>query len=128
LERGEPGEGVRFARSAAKAAARYGECPTCSALLNPVAAEAYALLGDVEGAAAHAEAAKRPAAMFQSSAWRAMAESADAAVKLAEHDEGGARALHALSESYFDAAGQPYWADRARARATEVAGRASGER
>lgn len=126
LDRGDPGEGVRFARSAAKAAARYGDCPTCSALLNPVAAEAHALLGDVEGAAAHAEAAERPAAMFRSFAWRAMAESADAAVKLAEHDEEGARALYGSSASHFDLAGQPYWADRARARATETATESSG--
>jgi DNA-binding SARP family transcriptional activator len=126
LDRGDPREGVRFARSAAKAAARYGDCPTCSALLNPVAAEAHALLGDVEGAAAHAEAAERPAAMFRSSAWRAMAESADAAVKLAEHDEEGARALYGSSASHFDLAGQPYWADRARARATETATELSG--
>jgi len=128
LDKGDPGEGVRFARSAAKAAARYGDCPTCSALLNPIAAEAHALLGDVDGASAYAQAAQRPAAMIRSSAWRAMAESADAAVKLAERDEGGARALFASSASHFDAAGQPYWADRARARATDVDAGAFGER
>ncbi|MEX0985196.1 MAG: BTAD domain-containing putative transcriptional regulator [Actinomycetota bacterium] len=128
LDKDDPGEGVRFARSAAKAAARYGDCPTCSAMLNPVAAEAYALLGDVDGAAAHAEAAERPATMFRSSGWRAMAGSADAAVKLAQGDEGGAGALYASSASLFDVAGQPYWADRARARATEVAAETSGER
>jgi DNA-binding SARP family transcriptional activator len=40
LQRDDPGDAVRHSQSAAKAAARYGDCITCSALLNPVAAEA----------------------------------------------------------------------------------------
>ena len=92
LQRDEPGEPVRHVQSAAKAAARYGDCPTCSALLNPLAAEAYALLGETEGARSYAEAAARVAAMFGSSAWRAMAESSAGAVKAAESDRLGARA------------------------------------
>ena len=31
-------------RATESAAARYGDCPTCSALLNPVGAQAFALL------------------------------------------------------------------------------------
>jgi DNA-binding SARP family transcriptional activator len=117
LERGEPGDALRHVESAAKAAARYGDCPTCSALLNPLAAEAFALLGDVEGARAHAESASRVAAMFASSAWRAMAETATGAVEAAEGDRAQARASFQAAAASYDTAGQPYWASRTRARA-----------
>ncbi|MGW4898849.1 hypothetical protein ACWEQL_42525, partial [Kitasatospora sp. NPDC004240] len=73
VERGEPGEAVRAARAASASAARHGECPSCTALLYPVAAEACAALGDVDGAAEHARAARTVAGLFDSSAWRAMA-------------------------------------------------------
>src|SRR5262249_36743620 len=46
LEQHDPDGAVLAVQAAAAAAARYGDCPTCSALLNPVAAEAYALLDD----------------------------------------------------------------------------------
>jgi len=108
---------VEFSRSAAKAAARYGDCITCSALLNPVSAEAYALLGDTEGARSHAAAAGRAAAMFPSSAWRAMAETSDGSAKVAEGDRAGARAAFEAAADHYEAAGQPYWAARTRDRA-----------
>lgn len=117
LQRDDPGAAVEFSWSAAKAAARYGDCITCSALLNPVSAEAYALLGDADGAGSHAEAAGRVAAMFPSSAWRAMAESSQAAVKVAEGDHDGARAAFEAAGEHYEAAGQPYWAARTRDRA-----------
>jgi len=54
IEQGDAERAVRSVRAAAAAAARYGECPTCGALLNPMAAEAYALLGDPESARTYA--------------------------------------------------------------------------
>ncbi len=71
MAQGAPEVAARHVRAAAAAAARYGDCPSCSALLNPVAAEALAALGDTEGAAAYAAAAARVAETFASSAWRA---------------------------------------------------------
>ncbi|MEV4134624.1 redoxin domain-containing protein [Dactylosporangium sp. NPDC049742] len=59
VERGEPEAAVRSVRSARSAAARYGECPTCSALLNPVGAQAHVQAGAPEGAAELAAAAAR---------------------------------------------------------------------
>jgi len=121
LLRDDPGEAVRHVQSAAKAAARYGDCPTCSALLNPLAAEAYALLGDAAGARSHAEAAERVAAMFGSSAWRAMAETATGAAKAAEGDRQAASAAFEVAAEHYERAGQPYWAARTRDRARAFA-------
>jgi hypothetical protein len=47
-------------------AARYGECPTCTALLYPMAAGAFAALGDRADATVFAQAAERVAHTFQS--------------------------------------------------------------
>jgi hypothetical protein len=61
IELGDPEAAAGSVRAAAAAAARYGDCPSCSALLNPIAAEAFAALGDRDGACAYAEAAERAA-------------------------------------------------------------------
>ena len=45
LERKDPAAAAQSVRSAAAAASRVGDCPSCGALLNPVAAEAFAALG-----------------------------------------------------------------------------------
>jgi hypothetical protein len=45
---------------------RYGDCPSCSALLNPIAAEALTQLDDPDGARAYTEAASSVAGMFDS--------------------------------------------------------------
>ena len=50
IEQGDPERAVLAIQAAAAAAARYGDCATCSALINPVAAEALALLGDPDSA------------------------------------------------------------------------------
>src|SRR5262249_48194845 len=76
IERGDPEAAARSVRAAGAASARYGDCPTCGALLNPIAAEALTALGDLDGARPYAEAARSVAGMFESSAWRAMAEAA----------------------------------------------------
>jgi predicted negative regulator of RcsB-dependent stress response len=115
LERRDPGAAIRQAQSAAKAAARYGDCPTCSALLHPLAAEAFALVGDAQEARVHAEAAVRVAAMFASSAWRAMAETAAGAALAAEGAHLEARASFDAAAAHYEMAGQPYWASRTRA-------------
>jgi len=70
LEQGEPEAAARSVRAAAAAAARYGDCPSCSALLNPIAAEAFAVIGSQTEARAYAEAAAVVAGTFESSAWR----------------------------------------------------------
>ncbi len=120
LADGDPGEAVRGVQAAAAAAARYGDCPTCSALLNPVAAKAYASLDEAEGARWHAEAAAHVARMFGSSAWSAMAASAEGDLKLAEGDSLGARERALVAVDLYERAGQPYWADRARAQARNL--------
>ncbi|MFD5086859.1 BTAD domain-containing putative transcriptional regulator [Kitasatospora sp. NPDC058406] len=117
VERGEPGEAVRAAHAAAASAALRGECPTCTALLYPVAAEAFAALGDPAGAAEHAAAARRVAARSAGSAWRAMAESALGSLAAARGDPRGARARHLAAAALYERARQPYWAARAKARA-----------
>ncbi|MFG3053248.1 BTAD domain-containing putative transcriptional regulator [Kitasatospora sp. NPDC048239] len=112
VERGEPGEAVRAARAAAAAAARYGECPSCTALLYPVAAEACAAVGDAGGAAEHAAAARALAGRFESPAWRAMAQSALGSLAAVKGDRVGARAGHLAAARLYERARQPYWAAR----------------
>jgi tetratricopeptide (TPR) repeat protein len=113
VEQGEPERAAQSVRAAAAAAARYGDCPTCSALLNPVAAEAFALLADPEGARDHADAAARVAASFASSAWRAMADTAAGSAAVAEGDVPAALEHFASARERYEFAGQPYWAQRA---------------
>jgi DNA-binding SARP family transcriptional activator len=112
IERGDPDRAVRAVHAAAAAAARYGDCPTCAALLNPMAAEAFALLGDADAARAYSRAATRVAQMFGSSAWSAMAESAAGSVAAADGDETAARRHFEAARELYERAGQPYWARR----------------
>jgi DNA-binding SARP family transcriptional activator len=117
LEQGDSEAAARSVRAAAASAVRYGDCPSCSALLNPVAAEAFGALGKLDAARAHAEAATRVAAMFESSAWSAMAESAAGSVAAAEGDPAEARARFEEAASLYDRIGHSYWAERSRAQA-----------
>ena len=117
LERDAPDEAVRSVRSAATAAARYGDCPSCSALLNPLAAEAAAAVGDVDGARAAAAAAEAVATTFESAAWRAMAETACGWSHVAEGRPTAARARFVAAADFYDLAGQPFWAARSRVQA-----------
>jgi DNA-binding SARP family transcriptional activator len=110
IEQGDPEGAARAVRAAGAAAARYGDCPTCSALLNPVAAEALTLLDDRDEAAPYAEAATFVAGMFDSSAWRAMAESAAASVA---RDP----ARFEVAAGLYERAHQPYWSQRSHAQA-----------
>jgi DNA-binding SARP family transcriptional activator len=112
LEEGKPEAAVRSVRAAAAAAARYGDCPSCSALLNPIAAEAFAAIGDRESSRAHAEAAARVAGLFDSSAWRAMAESAAGSAAVAEGDAAAARERFEAAARLYERADQPYWVQR----------------
>jgi DNA-binding SARP family transcriptional activator len=121
LERGDVDAAVRAVRAAAAATVRYGDCPTCSALLNPLAAEAFAALGDVAAAHAYALAAETVSERFDSSAWRAMAESAAASVAAAEGDAPLAVARFREAAGLYDRAEQPYWAERSLAQAAAVA-------
>jgi DNA-binding SARP family transcriptional activator len=117
LECGDPEAAARSARAAAGAAARYGDCPSCGALLNPMAAEAFAALGDADGARAHAAAAARVSEFFDSSAWRAMAKSATASTAVAEGETERAREHFEAAADLFARAGQPYWERRSRMQA-----------
>jgi DNA-binding SARP family transcriptional activator len=112
MERDEPDSAVRSVQAAAAASARYGDCPTCSALLNPVAAEAFARLGDGDNARYYRDAAGRVAGYFSSSAWQAMAESAAGSVSTLEGDRSGARDHFATAGQLYRKAGQPFWAER----------------
>ncbi|MPZ15382.1 MAG: tetratricopeptide repeat protein, partial [Chloroflexi bacterium] len=79
LERDEPEAACAAIEAAELAAAHYGTCPPCEALLHPVAAEAYAAVGALERARSHAAAAAE-AGSWGSDAWRAMAAVAQAAI------------------------------------------------
>jgi DNA-binding SARP family transcriptional activator len=120
LERGNAHAAAQSVRAAAAAAARYGDCPSCSALLNPVAAEVFAVLGDSENARAHAETAVRVSETFDSSAWRAMAESAAASLAAAEDEPASARGHFEEAAALYERARQPYWAERSLAQAAAV--------
>ena len=113
IEQHDAQAAVAAVRAAAAAAARYGDCPSCSALINPVAAEAFAALGDPAGAQAHAAAAGQVAAMFASSAWSAMAETAAGSAALASGHAAQEAQHRAASAELYQRAGQPYWAQRA---------------
>ena len=117
IEQGDPEAAAGSVRAAAAAAARYGDCPSCSALLNPIAAEAFATIGDRDGARAHAEAARRVATFFESSAWRAMAQSAEASVAAVEGDLAAASRRFTAAADLYERAGHSYWAGRSRAQA-----------
>jgi DNA-binding SARP family transcriptional activator len=112
MERGDPAAAVHAVQAAAAAGARYGDCPTCSALLNPVAAEAFASLRDADNARYYRDAAGRVAGYFSSSAWRAMAESAAGSVRVLEGDRDDARDHFGTASELYTAAGQPFWAKR----------------
>jgi ATP/maltotriose-dependent transcriptional regulator MalT len=118
LEQDDPEGAARSVRAAAASAVRYGDCPSCSALLNPLAAEAFGALGDLDTARAHAEAAARVASMFESSAWSAMAESAAGSVAAAEGTQTEARARFEEAASLYDRIGHSYWAERSLAQAS----------
>jgi DNA-binding SARP family transcriptional activator len=117
VERGEPEAAARAVRAAATTAARYGDCPTCGALLNPIAAEAFVMLGDGDSAHRYAESAARVAASFDSSAWRAMAQSAAGSVAIAEGDANRARQNFEAAADLYERAQQPFWARRLAAQA-----------
>lgn len=112
-ERDEPELVIASVRATQAAAARYGDCPTCSALLNPVGARAFALVGDREGARSLAEAAALLAGSVQSAAWSAMAESAAGSVAMAHGDRSGARKRFQSAAAQYEKAGHRFWADRA---------------
>ncbi len=120
LQQSDPEAAARAVRAAAASAVRYGDCPSCSAFLNPLAAEAFGTLGDLDIARAHAAAAARFAAMFESSAWSAMAESAAGSVAAAEGATDEARARFQEAAALYDRIGHSFWADRSRTQAASV--------
>lgn len=112
LEQGNATLAMGFLEAAAEATERYGDCPTCSALLHPVAAETYALVGDSERAEDHAQRAEQVAGYWESGAWRAMAEAATGAAIRARGQPASHRLLAAATG--FDDVDQPFEAARCR--------------
>ena len=112
IEQGHAEDAIRAVRAADGSAARYGDCPTCSALLNPIAAEAFARVDDCAGARRYADSAARVAGMFTSSAWRAMGESAAASLARCEGDDRLAHQRFTAARDLYTRAGQPYWVER----------------
>ncbi|WP_211359720.1 BTAD domain-containing putative transcriptional regulator [Actinocorallia herbida] len=120
MERGAPEDAIRAVRATQKAAARYGDCPTCSALLNPVGAQAFALVGDREGAHALALSAAQFAESFPSSAWSAMAEATSASAAVTDGDLDAARARFQAAAVLYEKADHPFWAARSLAQRDTV--------
>jgi DNA-binding SARP family transcriptional activator len=121
LQQGLPEAAARSVRAAAAAAARGGDCPSCSALLHPVAAQTYALLGRADLAGEHAAAAAAVADGFGGSAWRAMAQSAAGSAAAAGGDAGAARTQFEEAAHSYLRAGHAYWAEYAQRQAFELA-------
>jgi tetratricopeptide (TPR) repeat protein len=112
LEQGDASSALGFLQEAAEAAESYGDCPTCSALLHPVAAETYARVGDPERAEDHAQQAEQVAGHWESGAWKAMAEAARGAAARAHGQPASQRFLAAAAT--FDHLDQPFEAARCR--------------
>jgi len=108
LEMDDPEAACEALEAAARAAAQYGACPPCEALLHPVAAEAYAAVGDLDRAQSHAAAAEQ-AGTWGSDAWLAMAAVARAAVA---PSRGEAAQQLADAAATFARIGQPFQSAR----------------
>jgi tetratricopeptide (TPR) repeat protein len=117
LERGDGAGALRAVESAAAAASRYGECPGCCTMLHPVAAEAYALVGDASSAEGHAEQADRVAARWESTAIRAMAETAHGCALLARGEAEDAAERFLSASRLHEGLGHPFWTARTLAQA-----------
>jgi tetratricopeptide (TPR) repeat protein len=108
LEMDDPQAACQAIDAAEQAAEQYGACPPCEALLHPVAAEAFAAVGDHDRAQRHAAAAEQ-AGTWGSDAWRAMAAIAQAGVAPSK-DEGARHAAEAAET--FARIEQPFQAAR----------------
>jgi hypothetical protein len=73
----------------------------------------FGALEDRSAAHAYADAAAGVAGFFESSAWRAMAESAAASAAAADADAALADERFAAAAALYERAGQPYWQERA---------------
>jgi DNA-binding SARP family transcriptional activator len=120
LEQGDLDAALDAVTAAQGTASRYGDCPSCGAMLNPLAAETLARTGDLSGARAFAAIAARTAESFDSTAWQAMAFSAAAWIAHGVGDSPAAREGFEAAAAAFDKAGHPYWTARARRQAAEA--------
>lgn len=112
VEQGDTDSALESLEAAEEAVQRYGDCPTCSALLHPVAAETYAMVGEPERAEEHARRAEQVAGFWESGAWKAMAETAQAAASQARGEPASERFLAAAT--LFERLGQPFESARCR--------------
>lgn len=112
LEQGDPQAAAKAVEDSEEAAKQYGVCQTCSALMYPVAAEAYSALGNLEQAEQHARASGEVAANWESGAWLAMAELARGAVDRMSEDSHEALSCFAAAAEGFQRINQPFEAAR----------------
>jgi hypothetical protein len=112
LERGAPDEALRAVKMAQEAAARYGDCPSCSALLRPVAAEVYAALRSPAEAEHHLRAVEQIVGFSDSASWRAMAETTRGFLARARQEPGDAWPHFLAAATLYERVGQPFWAAR----------------
>lgn len=105
LDQGDALAAARAVEATVNVCTQFGECPGCSALVHPVAAETHAILGNLEEAEARATAAREIAEQWQSGAWRALAELAQGVA--ARPGEDAAQHLIAAAD-LFEEIAQPY--------------------
>jgi hypothetical protein len=113
LEEGAPADAVQAVRMAKEAAARYGDCPSCSALLHPVAAEAFAAFQSPADVEDHLRAAEQIVSYSPSACWRAMAETTHGFHALARNDPMDAWPRFLAAAELYKRVSQPFWAARA---------------
>ena len=122
LERGEADRAAATVEEALEADRRFGSCASCSALLYPVAAEAYARLGLVEAARHYAQVAADLAERWQSQSWRAMADHALGSAAWAAGDLPEAQRRLLAAAATFERIGQRFDAARCLREAGLLAG------
>jgi hypothetical protein len=113
LESGRPAEAIQAVNMATEAAARYGDCPSCSALLHPVAAEAHAALHSPAAVEAHLRAVEQLVDYAPNACWRAMAESTRGFLALARKNPLDASPRFLAAATLYEQVSQPFWAARA---------------
>jgi DNA-binding SARP family transcriptional activator len=112
LEEGAPADAVKAVHMAAEAAARHGDCPSCSALLHPLAAEAYAAFRSPAEVEDHLRAAEQILGYAQSACWRAMAETTAGFLALARDEPMDTWPRFLAAATLYERVGQPFWAAR----------------
>jgi tetratricopeptide (TPR) repeat protein len=112
LDHGDAVAAMRAIEAAAETIRRSGSCEVCGAHLNPIATRTFLTLGDIDRAEYHAQEAERTAAYWESSTWRALAETARAEVDRARGDVASASQRFKSAAAAFERVDQPFDAAR----------------